>query len=313
MNILVTGGAGFIGSNLCEKLLSLGHDVTCLDNFDDYYPPEIKRDNIAGMQENERFNLIEGNILDENLLKNIIVNGSVDYIFHQAAQPGVRISVIDPIKPLEVNIRGTMNILNAAKEGSVKKVINASSSSVYGKTHYLPYDEKHPIEPISPYGVSKIAAEHYCSVYNDLYGLKTTSMRYFTVYGPRMRPDLAISIFSKKAMKNEPIEIFGDGKKTRDFTFIDDIIKANILCMTKGDGMVFNIGGGNRFSIQELAENIIEITNSKSEIIYSDDVAGDVEHTDSDFSLAEKELGWKPSTTLKEGILKYINYLHRKT
>ena len=128
MNILVTGGAGFIGSNLCEKLLGLDHDVTCLDNFDEYYPPEIKRENIAGMLENEHYTLIEGNILDEKLLKEIIVNGSVDYIFHQAAQPGVRISVIDPIKPLEVNIRGTMNILNVAKEGSVKKVINASSS-----------------------------------------------------------------------------------------------------------------------------------------------------------------------------------------
>lgn len=306
---LITGGAGFIGSNLCGKLLSLGHIVICLDNFDDYYSPAIKRKNISNLLENDSFTLVEASILDDGILKNIVSENSVDYIFHEAAQPGVRISVENPMKPFETNIHGTLNILNAALNSNVKKIINASSSSVYGKTYYLPYDEKHPTEPVSPYGVSKLAAEHYCRVYNELYGLKTTSLRYFTVYGPRMRPDLAISIFTENALNNEPIEIFGDGTKTRDFTNIDDIVEANLLSMTKGDNEIFNIGGGHRISIQELVESIIEITDSKSTISYSGNIKGDAQHTHSDSSFAKTELNWEPKTSLKDGINKYIEFI----
>lgn len=299
---LITGGAGFIGSHLCDKLLSFDHKVICLDNFDDYYSPEIKRKNILKLLNNDNFTLIEGSILDEKLLKSIILEHSVDYIFHEAAQPGVSISVKYPMKPFETNTRGTLNVLNAALDSSVKKIINASSSSVYGKTYYLPYDERHPTEPISPYGVSKLAAEHYCRIYYELYGLKTTSLRYFTVYGPKMRPDLAISIFIKNALNNEPLMIFGDGSKTRDFTYVDDIIEANLLSISNGDGEIFNIGGGHRISIQELAENIINFTDSKSIISYSESVKGDAQNTHSDSSFAKKKLNWEPKTTLKDGI-----------
>ncbi|MCJ7636223.1 MAG: NAD-dependent epimerase/dehydratase family protein, partial [Nitrososphaeraceae archaeon] len=222
---LVTGGAGFIGSHLCDILLSFGHNVICLDNFDNYYSPQIKRKNILKLLNNDNFILIEGSILNEKLLKSIILENSIDYIFNEAAQPGVSISVKYPMKPFETNIRGTLNVLNAALDSSVKKIINASSSSVYGKTYYLPYDEGHPTEPVSPYGVSKLAAEHYCRIYYELYGLKTTSLRYFTVYGPAGRPDMSPFRFIKWILDDSPVIIFGDGNQKRDFTYVDDIAK----------------------------------------------------------------------------------------
>ncbi|MCG7848228.1 MAG: NAD-dependent epimerase/dehydratase family protein, partial [ANME-2 cluster archaeon] len=189
-------------------------------------------------------------------------------------QAGVRISVENPGKTHEVNATGMLNMLEAAEDCGVRKVINASSSSVYGKVSYLPFDEEHPNVPISPYGASKLVAEHYCRVFSELYDLETVSLRYFTVFGPRMRPDLAINIFTGKALNNEPIEIFGDGEKTRDFTFIDNIIDANLRAMERGSG-VYNIGGGERVSINELAERIVAIMGSESEIIYSESVKGD--------------------------------------
>lgn len=238
----------------------------CLDNFDPYYSPQIKRKNIEPLIRRSDFELVEGSILDKLLLRRSLVG--VDYVFHNAAQPGVRISVGNPTKTHEVNATGTLNVLEAAVDSGVKKVINASSSSVYGKVSYLPFDEKHPNVPLSPYGVSKLAAEHYCRVFNEVYGLNTVSLRYFTVFGPRMRPDLAIHIFTRKALKNEPIEIFGDGEKTRDFTYIDNIIEGNMLAMKRGSG-AYNIEGGERVTINDLARKIAAIVGSESEIIYS--------------------------------------------
>lgn len=306
INVLVTGGAGFIGSHLVEKSLSEGYEVTCLDNFDDYYDPQIKRKNVEPFLENERFRLIEGDVRDKVLLQDIIMES--DYIFHEAAQAGVRISVKDPTKPHEINATGTLNLLEAALDSGVKKIINASSSSVYGKVEYLPFDENHPQQPISPYGVSKLLAEHYCRVFEELYGLSSVSLRYFTVYGPRMRPDLAISIFTKAALKNETINIFGDGEKTRDFTCIDDIVRANLICMKKGRG-IYNIGGGHSISINELASKIIEINESSSEIVYTDSVKGDAEHTLSSSDKAWGEIGWKPEISVEDGLLRYAEWM----
>jgi len=199
-------------------------------------------------------------------------------------------------------------LLEAARDSGVEKIINASSSSVYGTVEYLPFDESHPRRPVSPYGVSKLAAEEYCRVFSELYGLKTVSLRYFTVYGPRMRPDLAISIFTRKALANEPITIFGDGTKTRDFTYIEDIVRANLIAMQKGEGP-YNIGGGHRVSIQTLAEKIIEITGSASEIRYADAVKGDAEHTFADTKKAKSELGWIPKIDLEDGLRRYADWL----
>jgi UDP-glucose 4-epimerase len=306
IRILVTGGAGFIGSHIIERLLGDGHEVACLDNFDPYYDPEIKKGNVRPFLKNKNFTLEVGDIRDRDTLTRLVED--TDYVFHEAAQAGVRISVDDPMKPHEVNATGTLNLLEAARDSSVEKIINASSSSVYGTVEYLPFDESHPRRPVSPYGVSKLAAEEYCRVFSELYGLKTVSLRYFTVYGPRMRPDLAISIFTRKALANEPIMIFGDGTKTRDFTNVEDIVRANLIAMRKGAG-AYNIGGGHRVSIQTLAEKIIATTGSASEIGYADAVKGDAEHTFADTKAAERDMGWRPQVSLEEGLQRYAAWM----
>lgn len=301
MRALVTGGAGFIASHICERLLKEGHEVICLDNFDPYYDPSLKRNNIKPLLNNKKFKLVEGDIRDQRLVWELITQ-SIDYVFHYAAQAGVRTSVENPLKTHEINATGTLSILHACLNSNVKKIINASSSSVYGKVKYLPFDENHPNAPISPYGVSKLMAEHYCRVFFEIYGLKIISLRLFTVYGPRMRPDLAISIFTNKARGNETIKIFGEGTKTRDFTYIDDVIEANLLAIKKSDGGIYNIGSGSRISIDELAKKVIEITESKSRVVYAHPQRGDAEHTWANVDKAKKELGWEPKVTLEYGL-----------
>lgn len=304
MKILVTGGAGFIGSHICKRLLGRKESVVCIDNFDDYYDPALKRERISALEAMDGdFELVEGDICDKDLVSKLCEG--VDYIFHEAAQAGVRVSVEDPIKPYKINVFGLLNILTAARDAGVQKVINASSSSVYGKIKYMPFDEEHPKNPLSPYGVSKLAAEHYCNVFSDLYGLKTANLRYFTVYGPGMRPDLAISIFTRKALGGEDIEIFGDGNKTRDFTHIYDIVDANMLLLDKGEGNL-NIGCGNRVSIKDLAEKIIAITDSDSEITFGNNAAGDVEHTLADVSKTRNVLSWVPERNIDDGLREYV-------
>jgi len=307
MRALVTGGAGFIGSHICERFVKEGDEVVCLDNFDPYYAPSLKRENIKPLLASDKFNLVEGDIRDRELVQKI-VKQDIDYVFHNAAQPGVRTSIENPLKSHEVNTTGLLNILQACLNSQVKKIINASSSSVYGKVQYLPLDEDHPTMPMSPYGVSKLTAEHYCRVFCEIYGLKITSLRLFTVYGPRMRPDLAISIFTKWALKNQTIEIFGSGDKTRDFTYIDDVVKANLLAMEKGDGEVYNIGSGARISIKELANRIIQATGSNSEIVYTLPQKGDAEHTWANVGKAVKELGYNPQVDLNQGLQCYIEW-----
>lgn len=309
MNILVTGGAGFIGSHIIGRLIDLGHFTICLDNFDPYYDVNLKRKNINPYLDNNNFELVEGDILNLELLKEIIKDNSIELIFHEAAQAGVRVSVANPFKTHEINTTGTLNVLEAARSAGVKKVIFGSSSSVYGKVKYLPFDEEHPNMPISPYGVSKLMAENYCRVYSEIHGLKTTSLRYFTVYGTRMRPDLAISIFTKKALNNEDIEIFGDGEKTRDFTYITDVVDANIKAINKGDGEIYNIGSSSSISVNELAQKIIDITDSKSKIIYIAKQKGDVEHTRANVNKARKELGWEPRVTIDQGIKMFVDWM----
>ena len=308
MNALVTGGAGFIGSHICERLLKEGYEVICLDNFDPYYDPVVKRRNIAPLKHDTNFTLIEGDIREPAFLSQALKD--VDYVFHQAAQAGVRVSVQNPVKTHYVNATGTLNLLEAARNSGVKKIINASSSSVYGTVEYLPFDEGHPKRPESPYGVTKLMAEEYCRVFQELYGIKTVSLRYFTVYGPRMRPDLAINIFLKQALNDKLLNIFGDGTKTRDITFIDDIVNANFLAMARGNG-AYNIGGGHKISIEELAKRIIAITGSSSRIEYGEAVQGDAEHTSANIKKAEKELGWVPKTTIDEGLEIYKKWMQR--
>ncbi len=308
MMVLVTGGAGFIGSHLVDRLLREDYEVLCFDNFDPYYDPALKTKNISNAIRHENFELIEGDIRDPASLEEVISKNSIDYIVHQAAQAGVRASTKDLRKTMEINLLGTMNLLSAALESSVKKIINASSSSVYGRVEHLPFDEEHPKNPLSPYGVSKLAAEHYCNLYSELHGLRITSLRYFTVYGPRMRPDLAIRTFVGKALRDETIEIFGDGTRTRDVTFIDDAVEATVKALNRGNGGAYNIGGGSRVSIEDLARKIIAATNSKSRLIFSDSVRGDAEHTLADNSKAHRDLGWTPRVKLDDGLRRFIHW-----
>lgn len=307
--IIVTGGAGFIGSHIAEACAKAGHEVVVVDNMDPYYPVEAKKKNLEAVLAYENARFIRGDITNIKFLRRIMRKGT-DYVFHEAAQAGVRISVENPFKSNEVNVTGTLNVLAAARDVGVKRVINASSSSVYGKAVYLPFDEKHPTQPVSPYGVSKLAAEHYCRVFYEVYGLPVVSLRYFTVYGPRMRPDLAINIFTGKMLANEPVTVYGDGKQTRDFTYIDDVVRMNLelLKTDKADGLAMNIGSGNRISVNDLAENIKKITKSSSEIKYAERQKGDARDTLADVSLAGKILKYKPETDIYTGLKKYINW-----
>lgn len=305
--ILITGGAGFIGSHLAQKLAELGHEVTILDNFDPYYDAEIKKKNIEMVLRNKNCNFINGDILAKDQLEDIVKEG-IEFIYHEAAQPGVRASVDNPLKPNEVNVKGTLNVLEVGRKGDVKRVVNASSSSVYGKVEYLPFDENHPTQPLSPYGVSKLVAEHYCKVYNQLYGIPTVSLRYFTVYGPRMRPDLAIPIFTKAIIKGEAPTVFGNGNQTRDLTYIEDIVSANVMLMENdgADGEVLNIGGGKRITIIQLFDHLKRLLKSDMEPIFGEEIKGDAKHTLSNVGKAEKLIGYKPTTDIETGLQKFV-------
>ena len=308
--IVVTGGAGFIGSHIAESFAKDGHEIIIVDNLDPYYSVDLKLRNIDLVLKSGDASFIQADVRNLGRMREIIDN-TVDYVYHEAAQAGVRISVDDPFKSNEVNVLGTLNVLRASLEADVKKVINASSSSIYGKVKYLPFDEQHPAEPVSPYGVSKLAAEHYCRVFNEVYGLPTTSLRYFTVYGPRMRPDLAISIFTRKMLLNEPITVFGDGEQTRDFTYIEDVVEANkrLLDNKATDGKVLNIGSGNRISVNDLIENLRDITFSNSCVLNAGKQKGDAEITLADVDFGNKLIGYTPLFDIKKGLNKFVDWV----
>lgn len=306
--VVITGGAGFIGSHIAEEVAK-EYEVVIIDNLDDYYSPDLKRRNLEILLANPNVRFIEGDITDTALLRRVI-DSDVEFVYHEAAQAGVRISVENPFKPNQVNVLGTLNVLKASLDAGVKRVINASSSSVYGKVKYLPFDEAHPTMPVSPYGVSKLAAEHYCRVFYEVYGLPTVSLRYFTVYGPRMRPDLAISIFTRKMLANEPITVYGDGEQTRDFTYIDDIVRVNrkLLETSAADGYAMNVGGGHRITVNDLIGHLREITGSESEVVYSDKQKGDAEHTLADTSLAGRLVGYRPEVSIRDGLGRFVEW-----
>ncbi len=315
---IVTGGAGFIGSHLSERLLREGVDVVVVDNLDPYYDVRLKRKNMLAIEEAARgtgsgdYSYVDADICDLEACRGIIGGaGEVDVVFHEAAQAGVRASVEDPFKPQRVNVLGTMNLLVASKEAGVGRFINASSSSVYGKVSYLPFDEHHPTVPVSPYGVTKLAAEHYCRVFHEVYGIPTISLRYFTVYGPRMRPDLAVPRFSKRLLAGEPPVIFGDGEQTRDMTYIDDIVEANLRLMDlKKDlaGQSVNIGSGRRLSVNQLLGVLKELTGKDIDAVYQAKAVGDARDTWADVRTAEELIGYSPSVRLEEGLERFLEW-----
>lgn len=316
MKILVTGGAGFIGGHLAESFARDGHDVTVLDNLEPYYDLGIKEHNIdagreAATETDGTYEFIEGTVTNADLVKDL--TKTADAIYHQAAQAGVRKSVEEPAKVNEYNVTGTVNVLEAARQNDVDRVVDASSSSVYGKPEYLPYDEDHPNEPVSPYGVSKLSSEHYMRVYNEVYGLPTVSLRYFTVYGPRMRPNMAISNFVSRCMRGEPPQIYGDGKQTRDFTYIDDVVDANrqLLHDDSADGEIMNIGSTDTIDILTLAEVVRDEIDPDLDIEFTDARDADAEHTHADISKANDLIGYQPTRDIRQGVREFIEWYER--
>ena len=308
MRALVTGAAGFVGSTLVDALLAAKHEVVGVDCFIDYYPRALKEGNLAAACKHPRFRFTEASIVDAPLAP--LLDG-VDVIFHQAAQAGVRTSWGDDFRIYsDNNVFGTQRLLEAARVAHVSKVVYASSSSIYGDTDDLPMRETSRPQPVSPYGVTKLAAEHLTWLYWQNYALPTVSLRYFTVYGPRQRPDMAFHRFIKAVLKGEPIHLYGDGDQTRDFTYVDDIVTVNIAAAAADvAGKVFNVGGGSRISVNEVIATIGAIVGREPRVEHHAPQKGDVRHTAADTSLACSLLGYAPRVSLREGLEREVAWV----
>ncbi len=331
---LVTGCAGFIGSTLTDRLLADGFEVIGIDRFSDYYARDLKEQNLAAAMQHPRFTLLEEDIVEIDAFP------AVDYVFHLAAQAGVRASWGRSFAIYtRDNIQATQRLLDfyatdvVAAEG-LKRFVYSSSSSVYGDIE-LPMREDRMVQPVSPYGVSKLAAEHLCYLYWKNYGVPTVSLRYFTVYGPRQRPDMGINKFVRAIQKGDPITIYGDGTQTRDFTYIDDAVAANVaaaLAAHSSDpadpadaghtragaagpntagilGETFNIGGGNRISVIDLIHAIEDATGRTALLHYADEQKGDVQDTWADAQKAKERLGWEAKVRIQEGLKRYVAWM----
>lgn len=310
-NYLVTGGAGFIGSHLVDSLLSEGNNVITIDNFDEFYGKEIKLKNVSSALTFDTFQLIEGDIRNKDLLDDLFSNNHIDVVIHLAAKAGVRPSIENTVEYYDVNINGTLNILEAMKKFDVKNLIFASSSSVYGNNEKVPFSENDIVDyPISPYAATKKSGELLCHTYHHLYDFKINCLRFFTVYGPRQRPDLAIHKFSKMILNNETIPMFGDGTTKRDYTYIDDIIQGIKHAVKNLNGYeVFNLGESRTIMLKELIALIEKEVGKKANIEKLPLQPGDVEQTYADISKAKEMLGYDPQYEIEEGIKNFIEWL----
>ncbi len=307
--IIVTGSAGFIGSTLVEKLLDQDHIVTGIDSFTDYYSLRIKEENIKNCLSQKNFSLIKGDLEKLDLPK---LFHDVEYIFHLAAQPGVRKSWGDDFKIYNKNnIIVTQKILESLKDHpTLKKFVLASSSSVYGNQSGILNEETSLTRPVSPYGVTKLAAENLTNLYHKNFQIPTVSLRYFTVYGPKQRPDMAFTRFLYSLINKKKIVIYGNGEQTRDFTYVDDIISATInSAISKNVGEIFNIGGGSVISIKEIIEIMQNLTESNSEIEFNSEQKGDVKHTHADINKSKKLIQYVPKTNISTGLKSQFNYI----
>ena len=326
MKALVTGAAGFIGSHLSERLLDDGWTVVGVDNFDDFYDPQIKRRNIKGCLKNKNFRLIEADIRDVAAMDKAVGDG-VEIVVHLAARAGVRPSIEQPVLYADVNVNGTAVLLQAAKKHKIKRFIFGSSSSIYGNNKKVPFSENDNVDfPISPYAATKKAGELICHTYHYLYGISITCLRFFTVYGPRQRPDLAIHKFAKLIEQNKPIPIYGDGTMMRDFTYIDDIIDGTVAAIKQlvarhsghgprvtGHGFsIYNLGESRPVSVNDLVVEIEKALGKKAVKKYLPPQPGDVECTYADITKAAKELGYRPSTTIHAGLAKFTAWLRQQ-
>ncbi len=309
MNVLVTGGAGFIGSNLVEQLLQQEHQVSILDDFNDFYAPELKRQNVAGFS--DRVTVQEGDIRDEATVSRIVGEGGFDTIVHLAARAGVRPSIQAPKLYIDTNINGTFHLLEAARANGVPRFIFASSSSVYGVIESVPFAEDMTINAtISPYAATKMAGEQLCSNYSHLYGMRCVCLRFFTVYGPRQRPDLAIHKFTRAICEGRSIDQYGDGTTRRDYTYVDDIQQGILACLTYAGPLfdIFNLGESQTTTLAELIGAIEDALGKKAAINRLPEQPGDVPITYADISKARERLGYRPTTKIAEGIPRFVEW-----
>lgn len=314
MRCLVTGAAGFIGSTLCERLLELGHEAVGVDCFVPYYSRELKDRNLETCQKSEKFQLLERDLCD--LFASPDADGTkllsgIDVIYHQAAQAGVRASWG---KDFEIythnNILGTQKMLEACRQKPGIRVVYASSSSVYGETDRFPMRETDLTRPVSPYGVSKLAAENLMCLYHHNFGVETVSLRYFTVYGPRQRPDMAFHRIIRSILTGELFHLFGSGNQSRDFTYVGDIVEANIQAGEKGQpGKIYNLGGGTRISMNDVIELMEKIVGKKANIVKEAVQLGDVTNTGADVTQAKEDFGFAPKVSLEEGLAREVEYI----
>jgi UDP-glucuronate 4-epimerase len=309
MRILVTGGAGFIGSHLVEKLLAANHDVVILDDFNDFYDPQIKQANIAGFAKD--VTVCHADLREIDSVQTVFGREKLDAIVHLAARAGVRPSIQSPRLYYDTNVIGTLHLLEAARVTGIERFIFASSSSVYGASKTVPFsEEEHLTQTLSPYGATKIGGEFLCSTYSHLYQMRIVALRYFTVYGPRQRPDLAIHQFTRRIYAGQPIDRFGDGCTQRDYTYIDDIIQGTMAALDYHGPMydVFNIGESQTIQLKDLILAIENALGKKAKINELPEQAGDMPRTYADISKARKMLGYNPTTQLSEGLPKFIEW-----
>lgn len=306
--ILVTGAAGFIGSSLVERLLSCGHTVVGLDNFDSFYDPALKRGNIENALGNPGYRMVEGDIRDRDLLDRTMSGASFGTVVHLAARAGVRPSIADPELYTSVNLVGTTCLLEACRRYDVRRFLFGSSSSVYGNNSKVPFSEDDPVDrPISPYAATKKAGEVLCHAHHHLFGLQVACLRFFTVYGPRQRPEMAIHHFTRSIAEGAPIQQFGDGLSARDYTYIDDIVDGILAAMDHLSGYhVWNLGGSRTVTLAKLIEMISHRLGRKAVIEEQPMQPGDVDRTWADTTRSLRELHWEPRTGIEEGLDRFM-------
>jgi UDP-glucuronate 4-epimerase len=308
MKILVTGGAGFIGSNLCERLLEMGHDVICLDNFNSYYSPDIKKKNIAPLSANPKFNCVIEDVVNHNAIEKVFIENHIDAVIHLAAKAGVRASLEDPEGFSVNNIIGTFHLLEVCKRYKVKNFIFGSSSSIYGNNEKVPFSETDNVDyPISPYAATKKANELFCYNYHHLYGMNIACLRFFTVYGPKNRPDMAHFTMVRDIFNGKPVNKYGDGSSRRDYTYIDDIVDGVMACLDKNFGFeIINLGNSEPVSLNQMISTLEEAVGKKAVINEVPMPAGDVNQTYADIGKAKRILGWEPKTKYSDGVKKLV-------
>jgi UDP-glucuronate 4-epimerase len=311
MRALVTGGAGFIGSHLCERLLERGDEVTVLDNFNDFYDPRIKRDNARALR---GVRVVEGDIRDQSLVARLFQEGRFDALVHLAAMAGVRPSLLDPLLYTDVNVRGTQILLRELEKRPEVRLVFASSSSVYGSNDHVPFREDDDIHrPISPYAATKRAGELLCYTHHHLYGTPVSCLRFFTVYGPRQRPEMAIHAFSRLCLARKPIPFFGDGSTRRDYTFIEDIVDGTVRALDRANGYaIYNLGESKTISLADLLAEIGRQCGVEPILDRRPLQPGDVTITYADVSKARRELGYDPRTGIEDGLARFLEWLRAR-